>query len=269
MCVYCGLFHAPDYSDVRGTIQEWVESVCRHGQVEAERARRRVIMPTDPPTAWDTRDFGTGSPVPLQRYDADGILERPPAGTILPWEDKRLVDELVSKPKVPELQVMAGPGVAEVAAFERQVREMAQPSVLHVKFMRNHGHAGNPTQAYRGDAGYDLELCEDYALESGVWQNLRTGIVAAIPSGYWGHILARSSTWRKLGIRVEPAVIDSSYRGELMVYAVNTKKELQDVKVGQRLAQIIIVPLLNVEWLEQGRLPPGEREERGYGSSGQ
>lgn len=141
-------------------------------------------------------------------------------------------------------------------------------AVVHVKFIRIHGHADTPSQAYRGDAGYDLSVCEEAELVPGQWTNLHTGVIAAIPDGYWGHILARSSTWRHLGIRVEPAVIDSSYRGELMIYAVNTKKEPYLVTVGQRLAQIIIVPLPNVEWLEQADLPPGERGDSGYGSSG-
>lgn len=221
-CPHCGFFHQPDYSDVRGGIQEWIETVCRNAKVEAARKVRQPGV---------VYAFGSQEGDSKVRQAIERVLE----------------------PKAPDLVV---------------VKPVAAPIVLHVQFMRTHGHAGTPTQAYRGDAGYDLELCENSTLEPGQWQNLRTGIVAAIPSGYWGHILARSSTWRNLGIRVEPAVIDSSYRGELMVYAVNTRKEPQGVKMGQKLAQIIIVPLPNVEWLEQGRLPPGERGERGYGSSG-
>lgn len=142
---------------------------------------------------------------------------------------------------------------------------------VRVKFKRIHGHAVSPTQAYRGDAGFDLSACEDMELHSGIWTNVRTGIIAAIPHGYWGHIIARSSTWRKLNIRVEPAVIDCSYRGELMMYCKYdvSFSDRKVISAGQRIAQVVIIPLPNIEWLEQMDLPDGERGERGYGSSGE
>lgn len=212
LCQFCGYAHAPDYSDVRGTVQEWIEGVCIGAKAEARRTK--------------------------QPEKAVAVTARTPDGREHSWMTRETGEHV------------------------------PMPLVLHVKFKRIHGFAGTPAQAYRGDAGYDLELCENATLQPGQWANLHTGLVVAIPDGYWGHILARSSTWRHLGIRVEPAVIDSSYRGELMVYAVSTRKEPQEVKVGQRLAQIIIIPLPNVEWLEQRDVPPGERGERGYGSSG-
>lgn len=196
VCRFCGWSHREDYSDVRGTLREWIEPLCLMAKKDAAKT--------------------------IHHLSSQLASATPP-----------------------------------------------DPSVLRVKFKRIHGHAGAPTQAYRHDAGWDLEICEATTLVPGVWQNLRTGIIAAIPEGWWGHILARSSTWRKRGIRVEPAVIDASYRGELMAYAVNTGALPVEIKVGDRLAQIIVVRLPNVEWLEQAGLPDGERGDRGYGSSGQ
>ncbi len=233
MCRFCGYYHMPDYSDVRGSLQEWIEGICLGAKAKVRRRERGGPSAAE---ATSTR------PISLRpaRDQASAVLV---TAKVLEQPDKQWTTK-------------------------ESGEHVPMPPVLHVKFIRVHGHAGTPTQAYRGDAGYDLELCEGATLLPGQWQNLKTGIVAAIPDGYWGYILARSSTWRHLGIRVEPAVIDSSYRGELMVYAVNTKKEPQEVQMGQRLAQIIVVPLPNVEWLEQRDLPPGERAERGYGSSG-
>lgn len=242
LCRFCGYHHMPDYSDVRGGIQEWIEGICLGAMAEIRRKERGGPLPNAADVRDDVREATSTRPIPLRPA-------RDPASAVL---------VTAKVPGQPDRQWTT----------KESGEHMSMPLVLHVKFKRIHGHAGTPAQAYRGDAGYDLELCEGATLLPGQWQNLKTGIVAAIPDGYWGHILARSSTWRHLGIRVEPAVIDSSYRGELMVYAVNTKKEPQEVKMGQRLAQIIVVPLPNVEWLEQMDLPPGERKERGYGSSG-
>lgn len=236
-CNYCGYFHAPDYSDVRETVQDWIETICRNAKANARKEAARLA----------------GGSESLNRAAETGTITQP---------DPR--------PQPPAVAVTARtPDGREHKWLTQEDGEHVRlPLVLHVKFKRIHGYAGQPRQAYKWDAGFDLEVCEPAVLEPGQWQNLHTGIVPAIPEGYWGHILARSSTWRHRGIRVEPAVIDASYRGELMIYAVNTRKEPQEVKVGERLAQIIIVPLPNVEWVEQMNLPAGERGERGYGSSG-
>jgi dUTP pyrophosphatase len=145
----------------------------------------------------------------------------------------------------------------------------AMPLVLHVKFKRVHGHAGSPVQAYRGDAGWDLESCEEVTMLRGERARIRTGICAAIPDGYWGLILPRSSTWRNKNIHIEPAVIDAGYRGPIAAYGTYLgPDEHVTIEVGTKLIQIIIIPLPNVEWLEQMDLPPGDRGDNGYGSSG-
>lgn len=217
-CPFCGYFHAPDYSDVRGTVQEWIEYSCK--------AAQRYRAPT-------------GELRGKQPKPDVAVVARTPDGRTHKW----------------------------LTTEEGEHRPM--PLVLHVKFKRVHGHAGTPVQAYRGDAGWDLECCEEVQLLKDVRGRIRTGIVAAIPDGYWGLILPRSSTWRNRNIHVEPAVIDSGYRGPIAAYGIYLGPEdFQVVRVGDKLIQILVIPMPNVEWVEQMDLPTGERGERGYGSSG-
>lgn len=148
-------------------------------------------------------------------------------------------------------------------------RAVAQKLITHVKFVRVHGFADRPSQSYAGDAGFDLSIVEDVLLQPGEKRDVPTGVIAAIPDGYWGHIIARSGVVRKFPIEVQEAVIDCGFRGELKVLVKNVGVEEISFKVGDRLAQIIVVPLPpRLEWVEQASLPEAERDQRGFGSSG-
>ena len=140
-------------------------------------------------------------------------------------------------------------------------------STSYVRFVRD-GDGRQPQQAYHDDAGWDLSLAEEVTLLPGESKDIRTGVWAAFPDGHWGFIMSRSSVMRKYKVHITPAVIDAGFRGELMVLATNLGTEPRTFLPGDRLAQAIVVPVPRVEWVEQATLPPGSREQRGFGSSG-
>lgn len=144
-----------------------------------------------------------------------------------------------------------------------------------------------PTKAHDTDAGFDLyAYCPDatfYSWESGCQLNVKgvkvrpnetykfhTGIKMAIPDGYWGGIYARSGLATKCGLR--PAncvgVIDSSYRGEIIVAIHNDSNETQLVHNGDRIAQLVIQKVEPTVFEEVSELDETSRGESGFGGSG-
>lgn len=132
------------------------------------------------------------------------------------------------------------------------------------------GEAANAQQGkYRGDAGIDLAIQHEVEIKPGQTASLLTGVYGAIPEGYFGWMCARSSTFTRYGLDVRDAVIDSGYRGELIIRATNVGEHPVGIEAGTRLAQLVLLPVWGgkVEWIDQ--LPPSERGKNGWGSSGQ
>lgn len=125
-----------------------------------------------------------------------------------------------------------------------------------------------PSRAHDDDAGLDLALFRNEKLEAGECRMLATGIKAALPAGYWGLIIPRSSTWVKYQVDVRLAVIDAGYRGELMVQAHNQSTRPITFVAGTRLAQYVLLPTWLGKPTEVSELPEHTRGEKGYGSSG-
>jgi dUTP pyrophosphatase len=127
-----------------------------------------------------------------------------------------------------------------------------------------------PSRAYAGDAGMDLTACERVVLEPGERALVPTGLAVAIPEGYAGHVQPRSGLAAKHGISIvnTPGLVDSGYRGELLVNLVNLDaSEAFVVEPGMRIAQLVVVPVPPVELVEVDELPESERGVRGHGSS--
>jgi dUTP pyrophosphatase len=127
-----------------------------------------------------------------------------------------------------------------------------------------------PARAYEGDAGLDLAACERVELAPGERALVGTGLAVAIPEGHAGFVQPRSGLAAKHGITIvnTPGLIDSGYRGELRVALLNTdRREAFVVEVGMRIAQLVLVPLPDVELIEVDVLPDSERGVRGFGSS--
>lgn len=139
---------------------------------------------------------------------------------------------------------------------------------IYFQRLEKGGHPRPPTKSYDGDAGWDLYTSKDTTFLPGGFTNVPTEIAVALPNGIWGHLLGRSSTIRRYGLRVEPAVIDNGYRGELFIGVWNHGSEAITVEAGARLAQLVLAEIVPVQWIGIEALPPSERGWAGLGSSG-
>lgn len=128
-----------------------------------------------------------------------------------------------------------------------------------------------PSRAYDGDAGLDLPAAEAVVLAPGERAVVGTGLAVAVPEGHAGFVQPRSGLAAKHGITIvnAPGLVDSGYRGEVMVVLLNTDaRERFVVERGMRVAQLVVVPVPGVEVDEVDELPDSERGARGHGSSG-
>ena len=127
-----------------------------------------------------------------------------------------------------------------------------------------------PARAYDGDAGLDLSSCERVVLAPGQRALVATGLAVAIPEGYAGYVQPRSGLASKHGISIvnTPGLVDSGYRGELLINLLNTDPvETFTVEPGMRIAQLVLLEIPQVELVEVEELPDSERGVRGFGSS--
>ncbi|TMK78810.1 MAG: dUTP diphosphatase [Actinobacteria bacterium] len=127
-----------------------------------------------------------------------------------------------------------------------------------------------PSQAYPGDAGLDLAACERVEVAPGERAVVGTGVAVAIPDGYAGFVQPRSGLAAEHGITLlnSPGLIDSGYRGELRVVLHNADARTPFVvEPGMRIAQLVVLPVAEVEPAEVEELPASERGVRGFGSS--
>lgn len=127
-----------------------------------------------------------------------------------------------------------------------------------------------PDRAYEGDAGLDLAACERHELGPGERAVVGTGLAVEIPEGYAGFVQPRSGLAARHGITIvnTPGLIDSGYRGEVLVILLNTDKaEAFVVEPGMRIAQLVIQAVEEVELVEADELAESERGMRGHGSS--
>ena len=145
--------------------------------------------------------------------------------------------------------------------------------MMRVSFRRLCPEAREPERAHVGDAGYDLRSVDEVDLQPGGRALVRTGISVAIPDGYAGLVLPRSGLAMRHGVAPvnTPGLIDSGYRGEIMVPLINHDPEQTfRVERGMRVAQIVLVRAEEVAFTEVETLEAGTdgRDEGGFGSSG-
>ena len=128
-----------------------------------------------------------------------------------------------------------------------------------------------PSYAYVGDAGLDLRSAEDVVLAPHERRLISTGLAIAIPDGYAGFVQPRSGMALKQGLSMAntPGLVDSHYRGELKVCAINLDDEKPiAITRGDRIAQLVILPVPQVTLLEVDQLDETDRGTGGFGSSG-
>jgi dUTP pyrophosphatase len=134
-----------------------------------------------------------------------------------------------------------------------------------------HAAAHLPSRAHADDAGLDLRSIEDVEIPPGERRRVRTGLRVAIPDGHAGLVLPRSGLALRAGLTLlnSPGLIDPGYRGDVDVIAHNTDlREPVRVAAGDRIAQLVLVRLAELEPLAVSELPPTERGEGGFGSTG-
>jgi dUTP pyrophosphatase len=127
-----------------------------------------------------------------------------------------------------------------------------------------------PDRAYQGDAGLDLAACDRHQLGPGERAVVGTGLAVEIPDGFAGFVQPRSGLAAKHGITIvnTPGLIDSGYRGEVLVILLNTDKtETFVIEPGMRIAQLVVQAVEEVELVEANELAASERGARGHGSS--
>ena len=139
-----------------------------------------------------------------------------------------------------------------------------------VKFLPHFAGLALPAYATAGAAGMDVVSAEDVTLAPGARHAVATGLAMAIPPGFEVQVRPRSGLALKHGITVPntPGTIDSDYRGELKVILINHGSESFAIQRGDRIAQLVLAPVVQAAWLEVGELDETARGEGGFGSTG-
>ena len=142
---------------------------------------------------------------------------------------------------------------------------------MRLEFRRLDPDAALPRRARRGDAGLDLIANADAMVAPGERAMVPTGLAVAIPPGHAGLVLPRSGLASRRGLTLAnaPGLIDSGYRGEVTVAVVNLDpRESVEIRRGDRIAQLLVVPFAEVDPVAVDELPATERGQGGFGSSG-
>ncbi|MFA5060977.1 MAG: dUTP diphosphatase [Candidatus Pacearchaeota archaeon] len=139
---------------------------------------------------------------------------------------------------------------------------------MPVKVKRLKENAILPSYAHEGDAAMDLYSTEDYVVRSGERQLVSTGIAMEFPKGYFASIRGKSGLASKKGIAILGGVIEYTYRGEYGVVVLNTGKEDFEIRVGDKVAQVVIAPVATAIIEEVTELSDTVRGEGAWGSTG-
>lgn len=126
-----------------------------------------------------------------------------------------------------------------------------------------------PRYAQNGDAGADLFADEDAIIHARGQKLIKTGVAFEIPEGYFGLVRPRSGLATKFGIGMNSSgVVDSGYRGEISVTLINHTDKNYEVNQGDRIAQILILPVEHVVFNVVSQLSDSDRGMHGFGSTG-
>ncbi|KIU04268.1 dUTP diphosphatase [Frigoribacterium sp. MEB024] len=128
-----------------------------------------------------------------------------------------------------------------------------------------------PVYSHPGDAGADLVSTHDLVLRPGRRALVGTGVSIALPEGFAAFVMPRSGLAAKHGITVvnAPGTVDAGYRGEIKVSLLNTDLEAEHhVAVGDKIAQLVIMPVVRATFVPVATLPESVRGVDGHGSTG-
>jgi dUTP pyrophosphatase len=136
-----------------------------------------------------------------------------------------------------------------------------------IKAKKIHKDAIIPKHLLHGDAGLDLHSVEDVVLKPGERFAVPTGLAFEFPEGYVALIWDKSGLALKKGIKTMGGVIEHTYRGEYKIIMLNTDREDLVIKKGDKIAQMLIQPVMSVEVKEAKELSQSARGNHGFGSA--
>lgn len=213
-------------------------------------------------------------------YQADAIVAYLPAG--IPSIGVPLEIEAATARGIPAVvlhdghsQALAGNPLVTIIdhpssaaeAVRVAIREHPKPD-MSLRLVVREGMVA-PRRAYDDDAGVDLNTAIGVVIEPRGFADIHTQVAAVeLPPGYWGLVTGRSSTLRQRGLLVPNGVIDPGWRGPLYVGAYNLTDEPVTVKVGDRIGQLILVPLRPAPIVTVDAVSEHDRGVNGFGSSG-
>lgn len=137
---------------------------------------------------------------------------------------------------------------------------------MEVRVVLDRG-AKMPTKAHESDAGFDLYTREDGYVAPNGWYICDTGVHMEIPKGYVGFLKSKSGLNVKHGLRGE-GVIDSGYTGSIVAKIYNDTDKLYAFNKGDKVIQIVLLPIPDVDLVEVDNLEETDRSSNGFGSSG-
>lgn len=153
---------------------------------------------------------------------------------------------------------------------------------MRIKIKKLHEDAVIPSYATRGSAGFDLIALENVDIQPGETKLIKTGLSIEVPEGYELQVRPRSGTSLKTPLRVanSPGTVDSDYRGEICIIMTNAQSVFhmaagvhstsyaQYINKGDRIAQGVICPIVQADFLEVEELNDTQRGAGGFGSTG-
>jgi len=138
---------------------------------------------------------------------------------------------------------------------------------VNVKVKKLHSDAVIPAYTLSGDAGLDLRSVEDMVLKPGDRRAVPTGLAFELPEGYVALIWDKSGLALNQGVKTMGGVIEYTYRGEYKIIILNTSDSDFIIKKGDKIAQMLIQPVVSAEIVETDSLSPTERGNHGFGTA--
>lgn len=175
-------------------------------------------------------------------------------------------------PTPPAVPPPDGPApVAVPSAVHPSSGGAAAPGAPSLAVRRLRPDATLPVRQHPGDAGLDLCCVEPVVLGPGERASVPTGLAVAVPAGFAGIVTPRSGLAARHGLTLvnTPGVVDAGYRGELRVLLLNTDRDaVFEAAPGERIAQLLLVPVALPEVVETDALDATDRGTGGFGSTG-
>lgn len=137
-----------------------------------------------------------------------------------------------------------------------------------VKFKLLVNEARKPKKAHPDDAAFDVFSAQAGTVPPKGWLDFRTGVAMQLPLGFYGKFASRSGLAFKHDIHCFHGTVDNGYRGEMVVRLFNYGEEPFRINIGDRIAQLVIIPYLTADGVVVEELEDTKRGENGFGSTG-